>query len=158
MSSLCRAQIILIGFFLLILTGAILLTLPISSKSGEFTPFSDALFTSTSATCVTGLIVYDTYQHWSFFGQFVIMMLIQIGGLGFFVWKDIREHGLKFRQYRLHTKLVLITSLCLVVFPALFFFVEFSHPEWSSLTRGERIWASLFQTVTPVPPASTWWI
>lgn len=266
------AQIILSGFFLLILTGALLLTLPISSRNGEATPFWDALFTSTSATCVTGLVVYDTYQHWSMFGQFVIMMLIQIGGMGvvtmaiavavltgkkiglrqrfimqesisapqmggivrmtgfiirgtllfegagalvmalrfcpefglegiwyaifhavsafcnagfdlmgrespfvsvtgytgdplinlpimllitiggigFFVWSDIREHGLRIRQYRLQTKLVLCTSLLLVLLPALFFFLaEFSRPEWNSLSLSEKVWASLFQAVTP---------
>ena len=72
-----------IGFFTIILVGAILLSLPISSKSGEFTPFIDALFTATSATCVTGLVVYDTYLYYSLFGQSVIIILIQIGGLGF---------------------------------------------------------------------------
>ena len=66
------AQIIMIGFLLLILTGALLLMLPISSKSGEITAFPDALFTATSATCVTGLIVFDTYQHWSLFGLSLI--------------------------------------------------------------------------------------
>jgi len=67
----------------IIFMGAILLTLPISSKHREFTPFVDSLFTATSATCVTGLVVYDTYSHWSVFGQLVLLLLIQIGGLGF---------------------------------------------------------------------------
>ena len=57
--------------------------LPISSKSGEFTGFLEAVFTATSATCVTGLIVVDTFTHWSLFGQIVILIMIQIGGLGF---------------------------------------------------------------------------
>ena len=57
--------------------------LPCSSRTGEFTPFITALFTATSATCVTGLILVDTYTHWSFFGQLVLLLLIQIGGLGF---------------------------------------------------------------------------
>ena len=76
-------QLIALGFFLLIMTGAFLLMLPISSRSGEVTPFLSTLFTATSATCVTGLIVYDTFTHWSLFGQLVILTLIQIGGLGF---------------------------------------------------------------------------
>lgn len=75
-------QVILLGFAAVILMGAILLSLPISSNSGNPTPFTDALFTSTSAVCVTGLVVYDTAMHWSFFGQCVILILIQIGGLG----------------------------------------------------------------------------
>ncbi len=75
-------QIIIIGFALLILLGALLLTLPISTKDGEGASFLDALFTATSATCVTGLIVRDTASYWSFFGHLVILFLIQIGGLG----------------------------------------------------------------------------
>ena len=75
-------QKILLGFAVLILFGAILLMLPIASNEGVYTPFLKALFTSTSASCVTGLIVYDTASHWSLFGQAVILFLIQIGGLG----------------------------------------------------------------------------
>lgn len=80
---LTYTKVITIGFALLIILGAFLLMLPISAKSGEWTPFTNALFTSTSATCVTGLIVYDTFTHWSLFGQIIIITLIQIGGLGF---------------------------------------------------------------------------
>ena len=65
-----------------ILVGALLLMLPLSSSSGNWTPFKDALFTSTSAVCVTGLVVYDTATYWSLFGQAVILLLIQLGGLG----------------------------------------------------------------------------
>lgn len=75
-------QLITFGFAGVILIGAILLMLPISSKSGEFTSFLDTLFTSTSCVCVTGLIVRDTATYWSYFGQAVIILLIQIGGLG----------------------------------------------------------------------------
>ena len=75
-------QIILLGFAAVILIGALLLMLPISSKDRVVTPFSDALFTSTSAVCVTGLIVHDTATYWSYFGQAIILLLIQIGGLG----------------------------------------------------------------------------
>ncbi len=76
------AQIIIIGFILLILAGTLLLMLPLSSRSGQITPFGDALFTATSATCVTGLVINDTYTYWSPFGQLVILLLIQAGGMG----------------------------------------------------------------------------
>ena len=79
---LSSAQIILSGFALVILAGALVLMLPISSNGRTWTPFLDCLFTSTSAVCVTGLIVYDTATHWSVFGQAVILVLIQIGGMG----------------------------------------------------------------------------
>lgn len=81
--NLSGMQLIAIGFFLLIMTGTFLLMLPISSRDGTFTPFMTALFTATSASCVTGLILVDTYTHWSLFGQLVLLALIQIGGLGF---------------------------------------------------------------------------
>ncbi|MBQ8796343.1 MAG: Trk family potassium uptake protein [Clostridia bacterium] len=76
-------KVITIGFALLILLGTFLLMLPISSRSREWTSFTNALFTSTSATCVTGLVVYDTFSYWSIFGQLTLITLIQIGGLGF---------------------------------------------------------------------------
>lgn len=79
---LSSAQVILFSFAGLIFIGTVLLMLPISSQTGRYTPFTDALFTATSASCVTGLIVYDTATYWSAFGQFVILLLIQIGGLG----------------------------------------------------------------------------
>lgn len=76
------AQIILIGFMLLILAGALLLTLPGATRDGDGASFADALFTATSATCVTGLVVHDTAAYWSGLGQAVILCLIQIGGMG----------------------------------------------------------------------------
>lgn len=75
-------QIIILGFIAIILIGALLLMLPVSSKAGIITPFNEALFTSTSAVCVTGLVVQDTATYWSWFGQGIILVLIQIGGLG----------------------------------------------------------------------------
>lgn len=75
-------QIIFLGFFLIIFIGSLLLMLPISSASGKVTPFNESLFTATSATCVTGLVVHDTGSYWSIFGQVIILILIQIGGLG----------------------------------------------------------------------------
>ena len=79
---LSSSQIILFGFLLVILAGALILMLPIADRAGEGTPFLDCLFTATSAVCVTGLIVHDTATHWSSFGQGVILLLIQIGGMG----------------------------------------------------------------------------
>ena len=73
---------ILLSFLTAILVGSVLLTLPISSASGEATPFIDALFTATTATCVTGLVVVPMVSAWSLFGQIVILILIQVGGLG----------------------------------------------------------------------------
>ena len=75
-------QIIIFGFVLLILVGTVLLTLPISTQGEGGATFEDALFTSTSAACVTGLVTQDTATYWSSFGQAVILVLIQIGGLG----------------------------------------------------------------------------
>lgn len=102
---LSTTQTIAAGFLVIILIGTLLLMLPVSSKSGEWTNILTALFTATSATCVTGLVVVDTYVYWSFFGKCVILALIQIGGLGFmtigvflaiFMKKNIglRERGL----------------------------------------------------------------
>ena len=75
-------QIIILGFAGVILLGALLLMLPFSTTAGCVTPFNKALFTATSAVCVTGLVVQDTGSYWSVFGQAVILALIQIGGLG----------------------------------------------------------------------------
>ncbi len=74
---------IALSFLVLILVGTLLLMLPFASADGKSAPFLDALFTGASATCVTGLVVRDTFQSWSLFGQIVILFLIQIGGLGF---------------------------------------------------------------------------
>ena len=77
------AQLIALGFALLILVGTIILCLPISSSNGRFTSPIDAAFTAVSASCVTGLITLDTATHWNTFGQIVILVMIQIGGIGF---------------------------------------------------------------------------
>ncbi len=76
-------QTLALGFALLILAGACLLSLPIASWNGERIPWTSAVFTAASASCVTGLTVYDTATQFSFFGQAVLLLLIQIGGLGF---------------------------------------------------------------------------
>ena len=101
--SLSAMKIIAITFACIILLGAGLLTIPAASRSGISCGFLPALFTATSATCVTGLVMYDTFTQWSGFGQIVIISLIQIGGLGFmsaatlFVFLLRKRIGLKQR-------------------------------------------------------------
>ena len=101
---LSATQIIAVGFAAIILLGAILLSLPAASRSGASCGFFPALFTATSATCVTGLVLFDTYTQWSPFGQTVIITLIEIGGLGFmsaastFVFLLRRKVGLRQRM------------------------------------------------------------
>lgn len=86
---------IVYGFLAIILIGTIILSLPISSKSGQWTPLLTSLFTATSATCVTGLVLVDTYTHWNLFGQTVILILIQIGGLGFMTMASLFSFALR---------------------------------------------------------------
>ena len=267
------AQIIILGFLFLIAVGTALLMLPVSTSGPEGSSFLDALFTATSATCVTGLIVQDTALYWSPFGQAVILVLIQIGGMGvvtmavaififagrhislkqrwvmqesisapqvggivrqtqfilttalameavgavllalrfcpqmgvrgvwyavfhsisafcnagfdlmgvrsgpcssltsytadslvniaiillivlggigFMTWQDFREHKWHLRAMRLQTKVVLSTTALLLVGGFLYFFLyEFQQPQWRGLSGSERVWASLFQAVTP---------
>ena len=81
--TLNAVQSLALSFACLILLGALLLMLPWASRDRASLPFLDALFTATSASCVTGLVLYDTWTQWSGFGQVVIISLIQIGGLGF---------------------------------------------------------------------------
>ena len=93
-------QVICISFVLLIALGTLLLTLPISSRSGRL-GVVDAMFTATSATCVTGLVVRDTWTQFTPFGQAVVLLLIQVGGLGlvtltsFFAMAAKRRMGFK---------------------------------------------------------------
>jgi len=77
------SQTLIVGFAAIILAGGLVLSMPAASAEGQPTPFLTALFTATSATCVTGLVVVDTAEHWSAFGELVILILIQLGGLGY---------------------------------------------------------------------------
>ena len=79
---LSSAHLIPLSFLAAIIVGTLFLSLPVSSSEGNWTPLTDALFTATTSVCVTGLVVKDTYQYWSMFGQIVILILIQIGGIG----------------------------------------------------------------------------
>ncbi len=265
---LSSSQIIILGFAGTILFGSILLTLLFSTRDGHGALFLDALFTATSAVCVTGLVVQDTATYWSTFGQaviialiqiggmgvvtvaialsissgkqislkqrstmqeaisahkvggivrltgfiikmtiifellgavimaptfckefgvlkgiwyavfhsisafcnagfdlmgaktpyssltyfvnnpvinFVIMSLIIIGGIGFMTWDDIKVNKHHVRKYRMQSKVILITTVLLILLPALYFFLF----EFGDKPMGERIWSSLFQSVTP---------
>lgn len=106
---LTYTQMIAAGFFLIILAGSVLLCLPVSSRTGEWTSFADSAFTATSATCVTGLIVFDTFTHWSLFGQAVILLLIQTGGIGFMTFITMFSVFLK-RRISLHERKLLMQS------------------------------------------------
>ncbi|WP_420852145.1 TrkH family potassium uptake protein [Paenibacillus hamazuiensis] len=99
-------QILVIGFAVIIFAGALLLTTPIATASGQPMPFLDALFTATSATCVTGLVVVDTGTYFTKFGQIVIMLLIQVGGLGFMTMSTLVAFMLK-KRISLKERLVL---------------------------------------------------
>lgn len=103
-------RIVACGFAAIILTGALLLTLPISSQQGQWTSFLDCLFTATSSTCVTGLVVVDTGLHWSLFGQIVIILLIQVGGLGFMTVITLFSFLLH-RRIGLSERLIMVSTL-----------------------------------------------
>ena len=103
--SLSTTHIILISFLIVIVIGSILLSLPISTKNGVSIKYIDALFTATTSTCVTGLVTVPTYSTWSIFGQIVILLLIQIGGLGVVAFMSafmiIINKKLKLKDYQL---------------------------------------------------------
>ena len=103
-------QIMVLGFAIIIIIGALLLSLPIATQSGESVGFLDAIFTATSAVCVTGLIVVDTSTYWSMFGQVVIIGLIQIGGLGFMTATTLFALLIK-KKINLRERLLLQESL-----------------------------------------------
>ncbi|MCR8645248.1 TrkH family potassium uptake protein [Paenibacillus sp. N1-5-1-14] len=110
LARLSPPQVLSLGFALIILIGASLLTLPFASTSGESMPFIDALFTATSATCVTGLVVVDTGSHFTVFGQIVIITLIQIGGLGFMTFATLYAFMLR-KRISLKERLLLQEAL-----------------------------------------------
>ena len=104
-----NTRLIAVSFALVILVGMFLLCLPCSSVSGAWTHPVDALFTATSATCVTGLVVYDASAHWSLFGQIVLLALIQVGGIGFMTLFTLFSFFLR-RQLSLHDRRLLLQS------------------------------------------------
>lgn len=156
------ARVICISFALVIAVGTLLLALPFSSRTGQPTPLVNAFFTATSATCVTGLIVYDTFTHWNFFGQLVMLCLIQIGGLGlvtfvsFFSVATGRKLGLRGMQLAQEslasssmaniaqmTRQIVFASLCLEGIGAMLLLTVFV-PEYGV----SGIWISIFLAVS----------
>ncbi|HON72796.1 MAG TPA: TrkH family potassium uptake protein [bacterium] len=103
-------RFIVLSFLLIILVGTIFLMLPVSSQSGKFTNPITALFTATSATCVTGLVVVDTGTYWSLFGQIVILLLIQLGGISYMTLLSFLALLLR-RQVVLHERIILQETL-----------------------------------------------
>ncbi|MGN0384535.1 MAG: TrkH family potassium uptake protein [Lachnospiraceae bacterium] len=156
-------QIIILGFLSLILLGSILLMLPWAAQSGRSTAFSDALFTATSAVCVTGLVLHDTATYWSMFGQAVILILIQIGGMGIVTIAVAvtavsgRKIGLMQRSTMQEAvsahhvggivrlaKFILKTTVCIELLGALLLFPSFYRD--FGIPKG--IWYSLFHSVS----------
>lgn len=156
-------QMMVLGFASIICMGAILLNLPIASQSGESIGLLDAFFTATSAVCVTGLIVVDTATHWTVFGQLVIIILIQIGGIGFMTVAtmfaliarkkiNLKERLLiqeSFNQFNLSglvklTKHVFLITLTIEIVGAMTLMIEFVPR--LGLIKG--IWYSLFHSIS----------
>lgn len=159
---LSTTQIILLSFLSVILIGSVLLSLPVSSAGGRAVPYIDALFTATTATCVTGLVTVSTAATWSVFGQAVILLLIQIGGLGIITFMTAvmllfnRKIGISDRlliqdAFNLSTlsgivafvKKVLIGTLTVESIGACFYMTVFV-PQFGA--RG--IWVSVFNSVS----------
>ncbi len=156
-------RIIALSFAIVILIGSVLLTLPISSRDGSVTPFINSLFTAVSSTCVTGLSVYDTYSHWSLFGQIVILCMIQIGGLGFMtiivMLSLIRKKGTSLHERRLlmHSagsiELDGINKLLKNIFAGTFIFefigaVLLSIRFCGQMDFGQGIWYAVFHSIS----------
>lgn len=157
------SQIIILGFFSVIILGSILLMLPVSTRDGKGAIFSDALFTATSAVCVTGLVIHDTATYWSIFGQGVILFLIQIGGMGIVTVAvsvaavSGRKIGLMQRStmqeavsahhlggiVRL-TKFILKATVCIELIGAVLLLPSFIHD--FGILKG--IWYSLFHSIS----------
>lgn len=154
---------VLLGYVVFIFVGAFLLSLPIASKDGSWTNFIDAIFTSTSATCVTGLVIYDTYTHWTLFGQIVILLLIQGGGIGYMTLITIMTRtlslriGFKDRQFLMDSvgasdkqsfltiiRHVALGSLIFELFGAAILSIRFI-PQFGP---GNGIWLSLFHAIS----------
>ncbi|MBI2860347.1 MAG: Trk family potassium uptake protein [Chloroflexi bacterium] len=151
------------GFAGMIVLGTLLLTLPISSRSGQPTALVDAFFTATSAVCVTGLVVVDTLDHWNFFGQLVILALIQLGGFGYMTMTTLvlmtlgRRIGLRERLlvgesiglFRLGGIVSLVRNMAFFALSAeaigaVLFYLRFS----TEYPGGAAIWKSIFHSVS----------
>lgn len=110
MRNLNPARIVVVSFGIIILTGTLLLMLPWASRDGRSTDLITCLFTATSASCVTGLILVDTWTHWTLFGQLVILAMIQLGGLGFMTVITTVSFALR-RRIGLSERLIMVSTL-----------------------------------------------
>jgi trk system potassium uptake protein TrkH len=103
---LTSTQVIALGFLGAILVGTLLLLIPVATAKGQQTDFVTALFTATTSICVTGLVVVDTFSHWSFLGQLIILFLIQIGGFGVITLYSLVMMAMK-KKFSLSTRLLI---------------------------------------------------
>lgn len=164
LKKLTGAQVIALGFFGIILIGTALLCLPFATRSGESAGFFDALFTATSATCVTGLVVQDTALFWAPFGQAVILALIQVGGMGFITIATLlmmvlrRRIGIRNREFMIEsistadngsilplTKKIFIGTIGIELLGAALLSIRFI-PLTGSVGKG--LWYGLFHAVS----------
>ena len=151
------------GFVGLIAVGTVLLVLPVSSRTGDPTPFVDALFTATSAVCVTGLVVVDTADYWSGFGQGVVLVLIQLGGFGFMTSATLfllalgRRIGLRERMLigqsmglsRLGGLIRIVREMAIfTVVVEVAGVILFSIRFWGEASPGAAIWRSVFHSIS----------
>jgi len=160
---LSHVQIIALGFILMILAGTLLLMLPISSQDGRAAPFREAFFTATSASCVTGLVLRDTATAWTPFGQVVILLMIQLGGLGFMTIATMfylvlrKRMGLRQRELMVEsinttqiggimklTKKILIGTGCFELIGALLLAIRFIPMHG----LGKGLWYSVFHSIS----------
>lgn len=156
-------QLLAVGYLFVIFLGSFLLSLPIASRARTWTPYIDSLFTSTSATCVTGLITQDIFTHWSGFGQTIILILIQVGGIGFMTMVALvalflkRKIGLYGRKVLMHSagsmkiggvinlvKRVLIGTAIFEGIGTLLLMIAFCP----KLGFGMGLWFSLFHSIS----------
>ena len=163
MKRITPGQMIILSFATMIFIGACLLMLPFSTNDGKGAPFLDALFTSTSASCVTGLIMHDTAQYWSPFGQLIILILIQIGGMGVITMAILlfvlggKKIGFKQRYFMQqsisapklggiirNTKWILKAALCVEALGAILLGIRFL-PRFG-LVKG--LWYSIFHSIS----------
>jgi len=162
-------MLLIYGFMGVLVVGTLLLWLPISTSTGEFAPFVTALFTATSAICVTGLVVVDSWDAWSGFGQFVIAVLIFIGGLGFMTGASfllilvgqriglqnrlIMREGIGGGELGAVVQVVrnlVIVAVLLQFGGAVFFYLEFYvfGKLWPGIGPGEAAWQAVFQSIS----------
>lgn len=145
---------ILKGVFIVELTGAILMAPRFIKDFGVMQGIWYAVFHSVSAFCNAGFDLMGVREQFSSLTSYAetpvinitIMMLIAVGGLGFLTWEDVWTNGLCWRKYRMQSKVILTSTAFLILIPAaIFYFLEFNGPQW----KGVRIWASLFQSISP---------